>query len=329
MAFLQSNAQDPTRRSSIGISQVLMDNNVVLPEAKLFPFDSSLSHFIRFAYQHRLSRSWMLNTGVTNGFIQNSVIQEKFVTEAFVLGIDASLMLKLNNGKLMKENPLVAPFLSFGYRADYIPLLEEQEVSPWVAQNQYGAGFNIRLTPRRHLQIQVAIDQELKGDFNTALQYRFGLTQSLGGSNNSEFEEILVNRITELEEELDSVSRIVRQPRTSVDTVFIVKSEDSTDVISIVEPIDKEYFYTENYYVVVESLRNFSKAKDQLIVVQEKFEDYCVRDVDCITNQVRVLPQSSGTSRIAIYAGKNRGDAENLRERVKELGYQTAWISFE
>lgn len=173
-------AQYPDRKHSIGVYQVLTDHNVRLLDDKVFSFDSALSTSTRFAYQRKLSRTVMLNTGISNGFIQNQSIQESFVNKAYVIGADASLLFKFNNGRLLKENPRIAPFLSFGYRTDYVSLLTSKNESPWLFHNQYGAGFNVKLTNRTHLQLQMALDQKLKGDFNTHIQYRFGLTQSLG-----------------------------------------------------------------------------------------------------------------------------------------------------
>tara|TARA_B110000114_G_scaffold181414_1_gene218807 strand:+ start:49 stop:1248 length:1200 start_codon:yes stop_codon:yes gene_type:complete len=122
----------------------------------------------------------MLNTGINNGFILNQNLKETFIPKAYAIGADIGVQFKLNNGRLMKENPLIAPFLSFGYRADYINKLKEYDESPWLFHNQYGAGFNLRVAKRTHVQTQVAMDQKLGGNFNTHMQYRIGLTQSLG-----------------------------------------------------------------------------------------------------------------------------------------------------
>ncbi|PCJ67435.1 MAG: hypothetical protein COA58_03700 [Bacteroidetes bacterium] len=173
-------AQDADRKHSIGLYQNTTDYNISLLDNKLVAFDSALSHSFRVAYQRRLSRSWMLNTGLSNGFILNQNIQESFVKKAYAIGWDAAIVLKMNNGRMLKENPRVAPFLSFGYRTDYVPSLKKLDEQPWLFHNQYGAGLNIKLIDRTHIQVQVAVDQKLQGDFNTNIQYRFGLTQSLG-----------------------------------------------------------------------------------------------------------------------------------------------------
>lgn len=176
-----SYAQDPGGKHSIGIYQNLTDYNVSLLNDKVFAFDSALSQSVRVAYQRRLSHNWMLNTGITNGFILNQNLKESFVNKAYVVGVDASVLLKMNNGKILKEDARVAPFLSFGYRTDYVSFLKkEYGVSPWLAHNQYGAGFNIKLAERSHIQLQAMLDQKLQDDFNTHMLYRLGLTQSLG-----------------------------------------------------------------------------------------------------------------------------------------------------
>ncbi len=178
---LCSSAQDPDRKHSIGIYQNLTDYNVSLLNDRVFVFDSALSQSVRVAYQRRLSHNWMLNTGITNGFILNQNLKESFVNKAYAVGLDASVMLKMNNGKLLRENARVAPFLSFGYRTDYVPLMKKKYgVSPWLAHNQYGAGLNLKLAERSHLQLQALLDQKLQDDFNTHMLYRIGFTQSLG-----------------------------------------------------------------------------------------------------------------------------------------------------
>lgn len=173
-------AQDPNRKNSIGVYQQFSDYNVRFSENNVFTFDSAFSQSVRVAYQRRLSRTWMLNTGITNGFILNQSLKGSFLTKAYAVGVDASVVLKLNNGRILKENPIVAPFVSFGYRADYVHKLSGLVESPWLFHNQYGAGFNIRLIERTHINIQLALDQKLLGDFNSHLQYRLGLTQSIG-----------------------------------------------------------------------------------------------------------------------------------------------------
>ncbi|MBT8327534.1 MAG: hypothetical protein KJP21_07410 [Bacteroidia bacterium] len=177
---LTCSAQDPDRKHGIGLYQNFTDYNVRLLDNELFAFDSSLSHSTRIAYQRKLSRTWMLSTGIANGFILNQNIKEEFISKAYALGLDVSVRFKLNNGRILKENPLIAPYFTFGYRTDYIPKMNDFGKSPWVFHNQYGAGFNFRLSNRTHFLIQAAIDQKLLGDFNTQLQYRMGLSQSLG-----------------------------------------------------------------------------------------------------------------------------------------------------
>jgi len=177
---ITASAQDPTRKNSIGVYQQFSDYNVRFSENNVFTFDSAFSQSVRVAYQRRLSRTWMLNTGITNGFILNQRLKGSFLTNAYAVGVDASVVFKLNNGRILKENPIVAPFLSFGYRADYVHKLSGLVESPWLLHNQYGAGFNIRLIERTHINIQLALDQKLLGDFNSHMQYRLGLTQSIG-----------------------------------------------------------------------------------------------------------------------------------------------------
>ena len=178
--LFQAYAQDPDRKHSLGVYQDFTDYNVSLLYDKPFALDSALSQYFRVAYVRRLSRTWMLSTGVNNGFILNQDLKETFIPKAYSIGADIGVQFKLNNGRLIKENPFIAPFLSFGYKTDYISKLKEFDKSPWLFHNQYGAGFNLRMGKRMHIQTQVTMDQKLGGNFNTHVQYRIGLTQSLG-----------------------------------------------------------------------------------------------------------------------------------------------------
>lgn len=180
LATLHLLAQDNDRKHSLGFYQNFTDYNVELLNNKLIAFDSSLSLSTRVAYQRRLSRNWMLNAGINQGFIQNQSLNDGFVEKAYALGTDVNALFKLNNGRIIKEDALIGPYFLFGYRADYVPTLNKNGFNPWLFHNQYGAGLNVRLTKRTHLQLQTAVDQKLKGDFNTHFQHRVGFTQSLG-----------------------------------------------------------------------------------------------------------------------------------------------------
>lgn len=173
-------AQVAESKHSIGLYQSFSTTNATIFSGDILSPDSSLSQAVRVAYQRRLSHNWVLNAGVTNGFILHQNLRDIFVKKAYAVGIDAAVFLKMNNGKLLKENARLSPFLSFGYRADYVHQLKQNSgVNPWFAARQYGAGFNVRLAVHSHLQLHALIDEGLSGDFNTAVVYRIGLTHGL------------------------------------------------------------------------------------------------------------------------------------------------------
>ena len=185
LSSIQLLAQDPYRKHSLGLYQVVTDYNVELLNNKIFAFDSALSQSTRLGYQRRMSASWMLNTGLSNGFINNQNLNDRFVTKAFVVGLDAAIQFKLNNGRLLSETAPIGPYISFGYRIDYVNALKQYDISPLLMHNQYAFGLNIRLNDRTHIQVQAALDQKLADDFNTHMRYRFGITQSLGPLTNN------------------------------------------------------------------------------------------------------------------------------------------------
>lgn len=139
---------------------------------------------------------------------------------------------------------MIAPYFTFGYRFDYVNKLKDFNESPLITSNQFGAGVNLRITPRTHLQLQTDVDQKLASDFNTHIRYRFGLTQSIGKSlaeknapSRQGYDLIIAEHNTIIEEQLkriDSLDRayVTLENRTSVDTVFIDKTEDGTSAYS-------------------------------------------------------------------------------------------------
>ncbi len=176
-------AQDPDRKHSIGIFQSFTDYNVELLDDKVFAFDSSLSQTTRIGYQCSWSPTWSFTAGLSNGYVHNQTLKENFTKKAFSLGFDMGVMFNLNNGRIIKQDALIGPYLLFGSRFDNVNSLKKFNESPWLVHNQYGVGSHINVSKRTALQIQVALDQKLVADFNTHLQYRIGVVQSIGRFN--------------------------------------------------------------------------------------------------------------------------------------------------
>lgn len=330
---LGSYAQNPVRKHSVGIYQVISDPNVELLNNKPTAFDSSLSHFTRFAYQNQLTRNWMINTGISSGFIQSQVIEEVHVNKAFVLGLDAAALLTLNNGRIIKENARVAPYLTFGHRLDYLPTMSEKDLSPWISQNQYGLGFNVRLGKQVNMQLQGVVDQKLKDDFNTQMRYRFGLTHVVGYKNNlvdpivdneiiskkkegTDLDMSATKRLDSALKEIDSLKIALAEEKEKTksigsDTIYIEKSYDDSS------EKNEDKIDNRNYYVVLSSTKQLDKAK---IYKQRYSTTY---------KDIRILPQENGYNRIGVYMGKNRVQALNVVREARENGFPKAWISYE
>jgi hypothetical protein len=173
-------AQDSDRKHTLGLYQNFTDYNVNIIDGEGSAFDSAFSHSTRIGYQRNLSSSWMINVGLSNGFALNQTVENETIRKAYAVGFDGSIILKLNNGRLIKQDSRIGPYLSFGYQADYIAKFKDLSQSPWRSYNMYGAGLNIALSNRTHVQLQSSLNQELTGNFNTSMQYRMGITQSLG-----------------------------------------------------------------------------------------------------------------------------------------------------
>lgn len=199
-------AQNRTGKSSFGLYQNITDYNVELLNNKPVVFDSALSFSTRVAYQRVLSPSWVLNTGITHGFIQNQTLNSSFVDKALSLGADVNVWFKLNNGRLFKEDALFGPYIVFGIRGDYVPVLNQEGFSPWLVHNQYGLGASIRLSERNQLQLQAVVDQKIMDDINTHIQYRIGIVQHVG-RNGLRKHTIVVEHVSDADQDglVDSV----------------------------------------------------------------------------------------------------------------------------
>lgn len=328
-----SYAQNAAYKHSVGIYQVLSDPNVELLNNKPTAFDSSLSHFTRFAYQNRLSRNWTLNSGVSSGFIQSQVIDENYINKAFVMGLDVSFYMTLNNGRLIKEDAFLAPYLTFGHRLDYLPIMNDWSSGPWISQNQYGAGFNVRLGDQMSLQLQGVVDQKLKDDFNTQMRYRFGLTHHIGTKSAPPLEiveeEILVeqkqplenevtkNRLDSALKEIDSLKAALSIEKEKTKNLVYDTAYHRKDIDSRSENEKDEVIDNRSYYVVLASTKQLDKAK---IFKQRYGNTY---------KDLRILPQANGYNRVGVYMGKDRVQALNVVREARGNGFEKAWISYE
>jgi hypothetical protein len=344
--FVLSETQAQDNKHSVALYQNLTDPNVDLLNNELFAFDSALYQSFRVAYVRRLSRTWMLNTGVNNGFVLNQNLKETFIPKAYALGVDIGVQFKLNNGWLMKENPFIAPFLSFGYRMDYIHKLKEYDKSPWFFNNQYGAGFNLRMSKKTHIQTQVAMGPKLLGANATTIEYRVGLIHSLGKAN----QELVPNNpdidsdqdgLVDSKDDCpglfgsagnngcpdtlpyyakkvycDSVEELALSQQKRISDLELqnakLRSGGDTGVITAPSiPADR------NYYVITMSSPNISTAEAWLKKMKDNFPD------------ALILPQPNGYYRVGIYAAKNKELGLEILEKVKKIGYVPAWLSLE
>lgn len=172
--------QDANLRNGFGLNQDYNDYNVRLLDRQIFSFDSSLSSSFRITYQRYLNRTWDFNVGFSNGFILNQTQGDHFIKKSYNLGVDADILFKFANGRILSENSKVAPYFSFGYNFNYLNAYKKAGLAPATFGNEYGVGLKIRIGERSFLNIQTALDQQLSGDFDTHIQYRAGFTQSIG-----------------------------------------------------------------------------------------------------------------------------------------------------
>ncbi|MBR9861130.1 hypothetical protein GYB22_10370 [bacterium] len=174
-SFAQEN-----HRHGFGIHQSFYDYNAQLIDGKAFALDSALSHNVRLSYQNRLNPTWELRVGLSNGFTLNQALKDVYLDKAYTLGLDLGIMMRLDNGRILKQNSRIAPYFHFAYRMDYVNKLKTFQLNPILPYNQYGAGLLLRVGDRSQIQLHISLDQQLGGSFNTLMHYGLGFTQSLG-----------------------------------------------------------------------------------------------------------------------------------------------------
>jgi hypothetical protein len=172
--------QNQDNRLSLHLSQNLRDYNISILSKKYASFDSSLSQTYRAGIQYYLSRQWALAAGLNNGFLLNQYQENQLVKKSFLTGVDIDIQYKLNNGKRIKEDALIAPFFSFGYDVSYMHQYRQFKLSPWRVANSYGVGANINLSKANAIVIQTQLNQQLGGDFVTNMNYRLGYAYTFG-----------------------------------------------------------------------------------------------------------------------------------------------------
>lgn len=174
------NAQDMTNKNGFEINQDFLDYNVQILDNKVTSFDSSLSQSVRIAYNRYLSRTWELSTGINNGFLFNQTQEGQLIRKSYLLGIDADVRFKLYNGTFFKTSARIGPYFSFGYNVNYLTNYEALNLTPFAVTNEYGFGLKVALSERSKLNMSVALNQQLNGDFDTHVQYRLGYSQTIG-----------------------------------------------------------------------------------------------------------------------------------------------------
>ncbi len=173
-------AQNQQDRLSLHLSQNLRDYNISLLSNKLTSFDSALSQTYRAGIQYYLSRQWALTAGLNNGFLLNQYQENQLVKKTFLTGVDIDVHFKFNNGKRLKEDAFIAPFVSFGYDMSYMYQNRKLQLSPWRVSNSYGFGVNLNLSKANSIVIQTQLNQQLGGDFITNMNYRLGYAYTFG-----------------------------------------------------------------------------------------------------------------------------------------------------
>lgn len=168
-------------KNSFGLTVEMVDQNVELLNSRWTAFDSALSTRVRAYYQRGLSPSWSFQVGVFGGGVNYLRTKEQTVSNASVVGGDIRILLTLNNGRLIKQDALIGPFLMSGYEVTRIG--GPMSSSFWNLN--YGAGMNIRVSPRFNVRLTSLLNQRLTDNFNTSLVHGIGGMYSIPSKEES------------------------------------------------------------------------------------------------------------------------------------------------
>jgi outer membrane protein OmpA-like peptidoglycan-associated protein len=123
LATNYTNAQSNDLRNAIGVAAMWNDYSAPIKDAEYFDFGPQKTYGQEFWYGRYLSPSFNLKVPVSvskitypNGAIVNQMPVGGY-TNSTALTLDAQLHYKFNNGYVLKENSLVAPYLYLGVAA--------------------------------------------------------------------------------------------------------------------------------------------------------------------------------------------------------------------
>lgn len=266
-------------KHSIALNQDFRDFNVVILDKKLTSFDSALSNTFRISYFLRLNPSWQLNFGLSNGILNNQIERGKLVKKSFMTGVDADLVFRTDNGKLLPAKSAIAPYLTFGYNINHIKGFAKENLKPWRLSNEFGFGLAFKVAPMSSILTKIALDQQLNGDFDTHIQYRIGYKHNflkhykkpydftpdlfkkdyqpiLSALDSLRMQLLMLhNRVNSLEEDLDKLDDYLVQ--------IVYFKPDSQDTVDIVE---EPQIDTEKHTASDDSEEDDSDKEDVAIV---------------------------------------------------------------
>lgn len=343
LSFCASLAQaQSTRIKSLGLSQVVDDYNARLVDGDAVVFDSSLSFFTRLSFQSAIANKWSVSIGLTNGFRQNTTVNEVYHPKIYSTAVDLGVLWHLRSNADIQKDPFFKPFISMGYQQEYLHGLENDLVDEWIFHSQYGVGADLRLFHRTSLQLQALINQKLGDDFNTHLQYRAGLFFQLHKPSRYKSDDVVFEQNNDLKVQQFTDREIVRfdslkgsdnhnfillKTKSERDSIKLVNDEllrvvDSLQQIIATQNSPQEFILKPDsgyvgYYVVALSTSELDKAKARF----EKLDDLGYKNL-------RVMPHKNGFNRVAIRAGKSKEKAQELLSEVQERCCRGAWLLY-
>lgn len=363
--FSAVNAQVNSGKHAVGIHQEIHDFNVRLLDGKWSSFDSALSQTIRFSYFSTIKPSWTFCAGLSGGFLHHQERGDIKVNKTWSTGLDAAVQWNMNNGRLLKESSLISPFFTFGYDLDYLPGYKKEDLSPWALRNLYGAGLNIRAGKKSAVQFQAGIEQELGGDFQTQIIYRFGWVQKLGqiqsefAGSEQKFEDRdgdgLADRIDRCPDEpgiaecfgcpkvfehamadtieVQVISPRIKEDRSLMDTVSV---SDTTIKAVIKDTEIDTSARRDTAEITPETTDTVSKQiptevnKTWYVIIFSASNVDAAKKVEQKAirefSSVVLLPQPNGYVRVGVPATTEKVAAEKLMYAIRQQGYPKAWL---
>lgn len=334
---LSTSAQVDLSKHRIGLHQNFIQFDLG-SKAQLNGFGSS-AQMIRISHSYNLGKAWVVHSGLMSGRVDQVEVNDQLVTDHRMLGADANLWLKMNNGGLFPFESRLTPYLSLGYRYNVVLGLQNDN---WLSFSTYGGGFDLAVTHHTSLQYQWSVHQQLNGSFKVNAEHRIGVVQRIRPRNTTD---------NELVEALEALERMAEnhQLQDSLNNERMIVVQELADKQERLNAQFKSHFMRRDSIqkAIIDSLTHeVAMLKDSnnllvkedvsseptlyyVITISATFEEGAKVWLDGMKRyfpDAEIIPQTDGLYRVGVRAGNDLGQASSVLRKAIKSGYESAWI---